>query len=39
MTAVREESLMPLLFNYVEPPTPLALDGLRQILDRFGGSR
>lgn len=36
MTAVREGDLMPLLFNYVEPPTPLALDGLERIRARFG---
>lgn len=36
MTAVREGDLMSLLFNYVEPPTPLALDGLERIRSRFG---
>jgi len=36
ITAVREDELMPLLFNFVEPPTPLALDGLEQIRQRFG---
>ncbi|AIY16815.1 ABC transporter substrate-binding protein [Pimelobacter simplex] len=36
MAAVRDDNLMPLLFNYVEPPTPLALDGLAKIQERFG---
>lgn len=36
LTAVRDETLLPLLFNYVEPPTPLALDGLELITERFG---
>jgi len=36
IAAVREGRLMPLLFNYVEPPTPLALDGLERIRERFG---
>jgi len=35
ITAVREGELLPLLFNYVEPPTPLALDGLAQVRARF----
>ncbi|MCR1782072.1 ABC transporter substrate-binding protein [Nocardioides carbamazepini] len=35
IAAVREDDLMPLLFNYVEPPTPLALDGLEQVRARF----
>jgi iron complex transport system substrate-binding protein len=36
IAAVRDDNLMPLLFNYVEPPTPLALDGLEQVRTRFG---
>ena len=36
MAAVRDDNLLPLLFNYVEPPTPLALDGLAKIQERFG---
>lgn len=36
LTAVREEALMPLLFNHVEPPTPLSVDGLARIRERFG---
>lgn len=39
MTAVREDALMPMLFNYVEPPTPLAVEGLAQIQERFGADR
>lgn len=39
MTAVREDELMPMLFNYVEPPTPLAVEGLAQIQERFGADR
>ena len=35
LAAVREDQLMPLLFNYVEPPTPLAVEGLEQIRERF----
>lgn len=38
LAAVREDALLPLLFNYVEPPTPLALEGLRQVTERFGGA-
>ncbi|WP_408898704.1 ABC transporter substrate-binding protein [Nocardioides sp. R1-1] len=36
IAAVRDGELMPLLFNYVEPPTPLAVDGLEQVRGRFG---
>lgn len=36
ITAVRNGDVLPLLFNYVEPPTPLALDGLARIEERFG---
>ncbi len=36
IAAVRDGNLMPLLFNYVEPPTPLAVDGLEKIRERFG---
>ncbi|TYL45435.1 ABC transporter substrate-binding protein [Nocardioides sp. BGMRC 2183] len=39
ITAVAEDNLMPLLFNYVEPPTPLAVEGLAQIEERFGEDR
>ncbi|WP_141014106.1 ABC transporter substrate-binding protein [Nocardioides sambongensis] len=39
ITAVAEGDVMPLLFNYVEPPTPLAVDGLARIEERFGDDR
>lgn len=35
LAAVTDGELMPLLFNYVEPPTPLAVEGLEQIQQRF----
>ncbi|MEZ0493199.1 ABC transporter substrate-binding protein [Kineococcus sp. TBRC 1896] len=35
LTAVQEGDVLPLLFNFTEPPTPLALDGLQRIVDRF----
>ena len=38
ITAVRDDAMLPLLFNYVEPPTPLAVDGLAQIQERFGST-
>lgn len=36
LTAVQDDALMPLLFNYVEPPTPLSVEGLARIRERFG---
>lgn len=36
LAALQDDNVLPLLFNHVEPPTPLALDGLEQIRDRFG---
>lgn len=36
LAALREDAVLPLLFNHVEPPTPLALDGLARIRERFG---
>ncbi|UUW87054.1 ABC transporter substrate-binding protein [Pimelobacter simplex] len=36
IAAVRDDNVLSLLFNYVEPPTPLALDGLAKIEERFG---
>lgn len=36
LSAVRRQNLMPLLFNYVEPPTPLSVDGLELVRERFG---
>lgn len=36
ISAVREGNVLPLLFNFTEPPTPLAVDGLEQLVGRFG---
>lgn len=36
LTAVRNGDLMPQLFNFTEPPTPLSIDGLERIVERFG---
>ncbi|WP_432564156.1 ABC transporter substrate-binding protein [Kineococcus sp. SYSU DK003] len=36
IAAVRDGNVLPLLFNFTEPPTPLAVDGLQRIVDRFG---
>lgn len=36
LTAVKNGDVMPLLFNYAEPPTPLSVDGLEKINERFG---
>ena len=36
LTAVREDAVMTQLFNFTEPPTPLSIDGLERIVDRFG---
>lgn len=33
LTAVREDAVLTLLFNFTEPASPLALDGLERILD------
>lgn len=35
LTAVRNDDVMPLLFNFVEPPSPLSVRGLEMILERF----
>lgn len=37
LTAVRNGDVMAQLFNFTEPPSPLAVEGLRRIVDRFGG--
>jgi iron complex transport system substrate-binding protein len=34
--AVRDGNVLPMLFNFTEPPTPLAVDGLERIVARFG---
>ncbi len=36
LTAVRNDDVMPLLFNFVEPPSPLNVRGLELIRERFG---
>lgn len=33
LRAVQSGALLPLLLNYAEPPTPLAVDGLEQVVD------
>lgn len=33
LTAVREDALVTQLFNFTEPPSPLAVDGLERIID------
>ncbi|WP_432497344.1 ABC transporter substrate-binding protein [Kineococcus auxinigenes] len=36
LTAVREGDVLVQLFNFTEPATPLAVDGLERIVDAFG---
>jgi iron complex transport system substrate-binding protein len=36
LTAVRKGDVMAQLFNFTEPPTPLSVDGLERIVERFG---
>ena len=36
LTAVRNGDVMTQLFNFTEPPSPLSVDGLERIVDRFG---
>ncbi|WP_193608293.1 ABC transporter substrate-binding protein [Nocardioides lijunqiniae] len=36
LTAVANGDLMPQLFNFTEPPTPLTVEGLERIVERFG---
>ncbi|GAA3628150.1 ABC transporter substrate-binding protein [Kineosporia mesophila] len=36
LTAVKNDDLMPQLFNFTEPPSPLAITGLERIEERFG---
>lgn len=36
LTAVRDGEVLTQLFNFTEPPSPLAAQGLEQIVDRFG---
>ncbi|GLZ01593.1 ABC transporter substrate-binding protein [Actinoplanes sp. NBRC 103695] len=35
LKAVQNKNVMPQLFNFTEPPTPLSIDGLERIVDRF----
>lgn len=35
MTAVQQDEILELLFNYVEPATPLSVEGLELIVERF----
>jgi iron complex transport system substrate-binding protein len=36
LTAVRNGDVMTQLFNFTEPPSPLAFEGLERIVERFG---
>ncbi|WP_350257778.1 ABC transporter substrate-binding protein [Scrofimicrobium sp. R131] len=36
VNAVKNDAILPLLFNFTEPATPLTVDGLEQIVERFG---
>ncbi|WP_306213724.1 ABC transporter substrate-binding protein [Actinoplanes sp. RD1] len=36
LTAVRNGDVLPQLFNFTEPPSPLAVTGLERIVQRFG---
>jgi iron complex transport system substrate-binding protein len=36
LRAVRDDQIMVQLFNFTEPPTPLSMDGLERIAERFG---
>ena len=35
LRAVRDDQVLTMLFNFAEPPTPLAVDGLEQIVSTF----
>lgn len=39
LTALRNDEVLTLLFNFAEPPTPSAVDGLERIVAHFGGHR
>lgn len=39
ITAVRNDDVLVQLFNFTEPPTPLSVDGLERIVERFGPGR
>jgi iron complex transport system substrate-binding protein len=36
-TAGREHNVLPMLLNYADPPTPLAVDGLEKLNDYLDG--
>lgn len=36
LTAVQDDEILVQLFNFTEPPTPLSVDGLQRIAERFG---
>ncbi|GGF39719.1 ABC transporter substrate-binding protein [Marmoricola endophyticus] len=36
ITAVKNGDLLPMLFNFAEPPSPLSVDGVEKIAKRFG---
>lgn len=39
LSAVRDDEMLTMLFNFAEPPTPLAVQGLEKIIERFGDGR
>lgn len=39
LTAVRDGNVMTQLFNFTEPPSPLSVDGLERIVQRFRADR
>lgn len=39
LRAVKNDDVLVQLFNFTEPPTPLSVDGLERIAERFGGDR
>lgn len=39
LRALRNDDILAQLFNFTEPPTPLSIDGLERIAERFGPDR
>lgn len=39
ITAVQDQAILPLLLNFAEPPTPLSVDGLEQIITFLEANR
>lgn len=39
LTAVRNGDILVLLFGFTDPPTPLSVDGLERIANRFGATK